>query len=295
MAKETLGIIGGSGLETVLAEHIEDAKKEEVVTPFGKPSSEFLIGNINDRKIVFLNRHGKGHRFDPSSIPYRANFFALKLLGVKSCIASGAVGSLREEIHPRDLVLVDQIIDKTFKRENSFFTAKAAVHCELAQPYCPRLRELLLVASEKLEVKTHTKATYVCMEGPQFSTRAESLMHRNLGGDLIGMTAMPEARLAREAQMCFALVAMPSDYDCWREVSNDEGNQNLIGEIIGNLNSCSANFIKLIKEVSKLDDQVVERKCKCNKSLEQAIWSDPKEISPDAIEILEVLKGSSKR
>jgi len=193
MTKGLTGIIGGTGLGDALSEHIVDGEFCDIETPFGKPSTSIMVGRLGENKIAFLNRHGKGHKLSPSEVPFAANIFALKKLGVHTLIGSGATGSLQEEIGPGDLVIVDQFIDKTFKRQSSFFGGFGAVHCEMTEPVCGRLRKLLCDAAETIDVKTHPKGTYICMEGPQFSTRAESLMHRAWGGDLIGMTAMPEA------------------------------------------------------------------------------------------------------
>jgi 5'-methylthioadenosine phosphorylase len=190
---QIVGIIGGTGLGDSLAKRIIDGELLDVDTPFGKPADKILVGKLgNNRRIAFLNRHGDGHKFPPSKVPYAANIFALKQLGVKTIISMGAVGSLNEAISPGDLVLVDQFIDKTYKRTNSFFTDYGAVHVEMAEPSCCRLREKIMDVGTNMdgEHKVHCNGTYVCMEGPQFSTRAESLMHKQWGGDLIGMTAM---------------------------------------------------------------------------------------------------------
>ena len=280
MAKGLIGIIGGTGLGDALAEQIADAEFCDISTPFGKPSTSIMVGRVGKRQVAFLNRHGKGHRFSPSEVPFAANIFALKKLGVHTVIASGAVGSLREEITLGDLVIVDQFIDKTFKRVNSFFGGFGAVHCEMANPVCERLAKNLIETARSLDVKTHSKATYVCMEGPQFSTQAESLMHRSWGGDLVGMTAMPEAKLAREAQICYALVALPSDYDCWRPHESGKNKQTLLKEIIGNLQTGTNNCLKLIKAVLNSDLELVCEECSCRKSLDLAIWTDQKQIKP---------------
>jgi 5'-methylthioadenosine phosphorylase len=222
-------------------------------------------------------------------VPYAANIFALKQLGVHALIATGAVGSLRDEIAPGDLVIVDQFIDKTFRRQGTFFDDYGAVHCELAHPTCGRLREALLETADPMDIKIHTQGTYVCMEGPQFSTRAESLMHRAWGGDLIGMTAMPEAKLAREAQMCYALVALASDYDCWRPHDPAKGKQTLLQEIIGNLQAATANCLDLIKALLAGEEQLLGAECECRKSLELAVWGDAKQIDAGRKEKLAVL------
>jgi 5'-methylthioadenosine phosphorylase len=288
--EQIIGLIGGSGLGDVLQKHIENVKQVEVDTPFGRPSGKILTGTLADSRIAFINRHGEGHKFSPSTVPYAANIFALKKLGVTSVISSGAVGSLQQDIKPKDVVIVDQVIDKTFKRQNSFFDNIGAVHCEFAHPYCGRLRDTLLSEAGKIKTRVHSDAVYVCMEGPQFSTRAESLMHIKWGGRLIGMTAMPEAKLAREAQMCFALVALISDYDCWQEHNEKKDAQTLLAEIIGNLNEATANAIELIKAVLKSGRALCDDDCPCRKSLDLAIWTRPEQIEPKYQEIIKVLK-----
>ncbi len=248
-----------------------------------------MVGRFGENKIAFLNRHGEGHKLSPSEVPFTANIFALKKLGVHAVISSGAVGSLREEIAPGDLVVVDQFIDKTFKRKNTFFGGFAVVHCEEAEPVCGRLRKKLIDAAKDIDIKTHPNGTYVCMEGPQFSTRAESLMHRAWGGDLIGMTAMPEAKLAREAQMCYAMVALPSDYDCWRPQGSGKDKQTLLKEIIANLQMATNNCLKLIEAVLAGGCELVYEGCHCRKSLDLAVWTDQSRIDPADKEKLKVL------
>src|SRR5437764_5092044 len=215
-----VGLIGGSGLADAMRgqTQTQEARRHEVTTPFGNPSDAIIETNWAGLPVFFLSRHGPGHTLNPSAVPYRANIFALKQLGCTHILASGAVGSLREEFRPRDLVAPDQIIDKTHKRAGTFYE-RAAVHVEFAEPFCPVLRQILLEAgrSSDQDHAIHDRGCYVCMEGPAFSTRAESLMHRLWGGDLIGMTAMPEAKLAREAEMAYALIALVTDYDCWRQ------------------------------------------------------------------------------
>ncbi|MCF7974407.1 MAG: MTAP family purine nucleoside phosphorylase [Phycisphaerae bacterium] len=281
MACEIVGIIGGSGLGDCLAGHLTDTQMEVVDTPFGAPSGPVVVGQWGDRRVAFLNRHGQGHCFSPSKVPYAANVFAMKQLGVHTLLATGAVGSLQEAISPGDLVIVDQFIDKTFKRRTSFFD-QGAVHCELSDPVCAGLAETLNRAAQSIQVKTHAQGTYVCMEGPQFSTRAESRMHRLWGGDLIGMTAMPEAKLAREAQMCYGLIALASDYDCWRPHDASKGKHALLQEIFGNLQMATDHCIDLIEAVLKSDKALVREGCACRKSLELAVWTpesarDPKQ------------------
>ena len=289
MTEALIGVIGGTGLGDALAGQLTDLEQRDEQTPFGAPSGPILVGTLGTRRIAFISRHGPGHRCGPADVPFAANIFALKQLGARAIVASGAVGSLREEIAPGDLVIVDQFIYKTFKRQNTFFDGYGAVHCELAQPTCGRLREALLRTADPLDIKIHTQGTYVCMEGPQFSTRAESLMHRAWGGDLIGMTAMPEAKLAREAQMCYALVALASDYDCWRPHDPSKGKQTLLQEIRSNLQMATDNCLKLIESLLSGDEDLLCDDCGCRKSLELAVWTDPKQIETSRKEELAVL------
>lgn len=275
-----IGLIGGTGLgEALFGE--ADYREHEIETPFGRTSSPIRVVNWNGLEVALLARHGEGHLLSPSRVPYRANIYALKALGVTHVIASGAVGSLREEIRPRDLVIVDQVIDKTHRRESTFFDEALAVHVEFAEPFCPDLRGLLLSVAEMSDVHVHTKGTYVCMEGPAFSTRAESQMHRAWGGDLIGMTVMPEAKLAREAEMSYALVALSTDYDCWRPHEEGVTQQKLLEEIIGNLKSATDNAVGLMRAaIAKFaKDPLIASPA--HSALELAIWSDKTRITPE--------------
>jgi 5'-methylthioadenosine phosphorylase len=238
-----------------------------------------MAGRIGVKRVAFINRHGRGHKLSPSEVPYAANIYALKKLGVHTIIASGAVGSLRQSIRPGELVIVDQLIDKTFRRKGSFFVGYGAVHCEMGQPVCERLSQTISAVARRNKIKAHEAGTYVCMEGPQFSTRAESLMHRKWGGDLIGMTAMPEANLAREAQMCYTLIALVSDYDCWRPRKKGGNKQSLLQEIIGNMERASENCLELIEAVLAAKVKIANENCGCRKSLELAVWTKRNEIT----------------
>jgi 5'-methylthioadenosine phosphorylase len=289
MVTELVGIIGGTGLGDALAAQLTGVEHREVATPFGAPSGPILLGTLGTRRIAFVSRHGPGHKLSPSEVPYAANIFALKRLGVHAIIASGAVGSLQDQIAPGHLVLVDQFIDKTCKRTNTLFGGFAAVHCEMAEPVCRRLREMLVRTAASRDIVTHPHGTYVCMEGPQFSTRAESLMHKAWGGDLIGMTALPEAKLAREAQMCYVLIALASDHDCWRPHDPAKGKQTLLQEILGNLKTATDNSLALIQALLAGDEKLVDENCPCRKSLELAVWTQPDWIDPDEKERLAVL------
>jgi 5'-methylthioadenosine phosphorylase len=213
--KPMIGVIGGSGVYQI--EGLEGASWVKVKSPWGKPSDEVLLGRLAGLPMAFLPRHGRGHVETPTSINYRANIDALKRLGCTDVVAVSAVGSLREDYAPGDFVLVDQYIDRTFARETSFFGPGCVGHVSLADPTCARLGAACLAAAKAAGVKVHPKATYLAMEGPQFSTRAESNLYRQWGADVIGMTGMPEAKLAREAEMCYASLAMVTDYDCWHE------------------------------------------------------------------------------
>ncbi|OHB49808.1 MAG: methylthioadenosine phosphorylase [Planctomycetes bacterium GWF2_41_51] len=288
---EIIGLIGGSGIGDVFEQQLENIRKVKINTPFGLPSDKIMIGTFGGRQLAFINRHGEGHTLNPSIVPFAANIYALKKLGVTTVIGTTAVGSLTQRMKPKDLVIVDQVIDKTFKRQNTFFDSIAAVHCELAKPYCDRLRKVISNVSGKIGSTVHKKGTYVCMEGPQFSTIAESLMHRKWGGDLIGMTAMPEAKLAREAQMCFALISMVSDYDCWRTPKKKAAAPELLKEIIGNLNQSTENTIKLIEASLKSKEVFCDETCMCRKSLGLAVWTKEEQISKKHSEILKILRS----
>ena len=272
-----MGIIGGTGLGASLSKF--GGQAIDVPTPFGAPSDRILLTRWEGVEVAFLSRHGPGHRFNPSTVPYRANIWALKKLGVRWVIASGATGSLREDIEPGHLVICDQVVDRTYRREPTFFDEPGVVaHVELADPFCPALRARLIDAAAQVSTTVHHAATYVCMEGPQFSTRAESLLYRQWGGDVIGMTCMPEARLAREAQLCYATVALPTDYDCWRPHDSSRPQRELLDEITANLAAATDNAIALIRAV--LPRLAGASACRCGAALALAIWSDRNQIAP---------------
>jgi 5'-methylthioadenosine phosphorylase len=298
-----IGLIGGSGLAAAFAQQAE-GQRHEVDTPFGRPSDAIVETSISGLPVLFLSRHGPGHVLNPSQVPYRANIFALKQLGCTHILASGAVGSLREELKPRQLVIPDQVIDKTTQRAGTFYE-RAAVHVEFAEPFCPVLRQILKDAGEELHNETlqiHHGGAYVCMEGPAFSSRAESLMHRLWGGDLIGMTAMPEAKLAKEAEIPYALVALVTDYDSWKSKPAPKSGEPapeatdpavLLKEIIGNLEIASQNAIGLIRRGLELIAQKPDRlrDCPAASALKLAIWSDKSRIDPQEVDRLRPLWG----
>jgi len=280
MAK--VGIIGGSGLGEALCQH--GGTPVTVKTPFGDPSGPILQSRWGQTEIALLNRHGVGHAIAPSSVNFRANIYALKALGCAHIIASGAVGSLRDRLKPRELVVPDQIIDKTYRRSGTFFDEYLAAHVELASPFCPVLRQHLVSCRDAVETTVHDGGTYVCMEGPAFSTRGESEMHRQWGGGLIGMTLMPEAKLAREAEIAYAAVCLVSDYDCWRPAPADLDKHELLKEIIANLSSATAFAIGLIQAAIDRFDRIAAVPSPAHTALELAIWTDRKMIPPAARE-----------
>lgn len=282
-----IGLIGGSGLGQLLGS-LGEGTRHELDTPFGRPSDAITETSLDGVPVLLLSRHGSGHLLNPSQVPFRANLFALKQLGCTHILASGAVGSLREELRPRDLVIPDQVIDKTHKRPNTFYE-HAAVHVEFAEPFCPVLRRILLetAAGEAESFKTHGRGCYVCMEGPAFSTRAESLMHRLWGGDLVGMTAMPEAKLAKEAEIPYALVSLVTDYDSWRPhpPAAPADPAALLNEILGHLKAASDNAIRLIRRtVAAMAERRAElADCPARQALKLAIWSDKSRIDENEV------------
>ncbi len=281
MAEVKVGIVGGSGLGEALGASLR-GKGVPVSTPFGSPSAPIMETVWQGTPVAVLNRHGSGHLIHPSMVNYRANIYALKALGCTHVIASGAVGSLREHIAPRHLVIPDQVIDRTYRRVPTFFDEFLAAHVEFAVPFCPVLRGHLLSCADAVATTVHDGGTYVCMEGPAFSTRAESEMHRSWGGDLIGMTCMPEARLAREAEMAYALVALPSDYDCWKPAPAQLDRHELLKEIIANLTEATKNAVALIRAAVERFGQIARIPSPAHSALELAIWSERKKIPPEA-------------
>ena len=288
-----VALIGGSGLADALP--AEDVEAHDVDTPFGKPSAAILETTLDGVPVLLLKRHGEGHVHNPTQVPYRANLFALKQLGATHVLASGAVGSLRDEYKPRDLVLVDSTIDRTKHRASTFFE-KAAVHVEFADPFCPVLRKLLRETAGTLggDHTVHDGGTYVCMEGPAFSTRAESHEHRLIGGDVIGMTLQPEAKLAREAELPYAAVCLVTDYDCWKPRESEEVDPfALLNEIIGHLSAASGNAMTLLRAtVASMAGRREElQDCPARTALQLGIWSKKDKIDPQEVERLRPIWG----
>ncbi len=275
-----IGLIGGTGLGEALFGQAQ-AEERIIDTPFGRPSSPIRLVDWHGSKVAVLARHGEGHVLNPARVPYRANIYALKALGVTHILASGAVGSLREEIRPRDLVIVDQVIDRTYRRVPTFFDEELAVHVELAEPFCPDLRRVLLSVAGRVAATVHPRGTYVCLEGPAFSTVAESHLHRAWGADLVGMTAMPEVRLAREAEICYALVALVTDYDCWRPHQPGATPQMLLEEILSHLKAATANAVALLRAAVEELAARPPGPSPIHDALKLAIWSNRSALSPE--------------
>ncbi len=273
MAQARIGIIGGTGLYEI--EGLTEIKEVRVKTPFGDPSDAIILGNLGGSRMAFLPRHGRGHRISPSELPARANIYALKSLGVEWIISIGAVGSLQEEYRPLDLVIPDQIIDRTTGRPGTFFSGGIVAHVGFAQPFCPALSQILYASAKEIGVRVHNGGTYIAMEGPLFSTRAESEMYRSWGASVIGMTAIPEAKLAREAEMCYSTVACVTDYDCWHPTHESV----TIEMIVSNLQKNVENAKRIVKLA--LGRIPKERSCLCANALETAIVTD-KALIPEA-------------
>lgn len=282
-----IGVIGGSGVYEI--DGLEDARWQAVETPWGAPSDQVLTGSLDGVKMAFLPRHGRGHVHSPTSVPYRANIDALKQLGVTDVLSVSAVGSFREEMAPGDFVVVDQFIDRTFAREKSFFGTGCVAHVSVAHPTCARLSKAAFDAASAQGVRVHMGGTYLAMEGPQFSTLAESKMYReSWGADVIGMTNMPEAKLAREAELCYASIAMVTDYDSWHP---DHGEVD-VTEIIKVLTGNAANARWLIARLPGLlggDRDLCEHGC--DRALEHAVMTAPDARDPALVEKLGTVAG----
>src|SRR5262245_13032011 len=285
MAEATIGVIGGSGLYKLPG--LQKEKEVALNTPFGKPSDAIVIGDLEGERVAFLPRHGRGHRVMPSEIPFRANIYAMKMLGVERILSASAVGSLKEEHKPLDVVIPDQFIDRTRSRVSTFFGDGIVAHVAFADPVCSELAKAVVGAGSRLDgFEIHSGGTYVCMEGPAFSTKAESNLYRSWGADVIGMTNLQEAKLAREAEICYSTIALVTDYDCWHE-SHESVTVDLVLE---NLNRNSENARRLIREaVKRLAG--LERSCGCGQALRYAIITQPEEISDSAKQRLSEIIG----
>jgi 5'-methylthioadenosine phosphorylase len=278
-----IGIIGGSGLYAMPG--LTSVHEERVDTPFGEPSDAFVLGELEGRKVAFLARHGRGHKLLPSELNFRANIYGMKKLGVERIISVSAVGSLKEEHKPTDFVIPDQFIDRTFLRVATFFGDGLVAHVAFGDPVCATVGKAVGDGCRRAGVESKLGGTYVCMEGPQFSTRAESNLYRSWGADVIGMTNLQEAKLAREAEICYATVAMVTDYDCWREGHDDV----TVDQIVAVLHQNAANACKVVK--AAVAGMPRERGCACSSALKYAILTDRSLIPAETREKLELLVG----
>lgn len=284
MGQTVIGVIGGSGLYEM--EGLTQIEEVRLQTPFGDPSDAYITGFLGDVKMVFLPRHGRGHRYLPSEVPYRANIYGMKMLGVQQIISVSAVGSMKEEIVPGHIVIPDQFFDRTTgKRASTFFGDGIVGHVQFADPVCPQLSDVVAQAAQQVGATVHKGGTYICIEGPNFSTRAESNIFRSWGVDVIGMTNLPEARLAREAEMCYATVALATDYDCWYEGHDDVSVEAVIAVIHKN--------VAMAKKIVAAAVQMIaaERQCRCGQALQYAVMTDKAQIPAPARERLELLLG----
>jgi len=283
MPEIKIGVIGGTGLYDV--EGLENVEEISLDTPFGKPSDSIITGKLGGVGVAFLPRHGRGHSIIPTEVPSRANIYALKSLGVESIIAINSVGSLKEKIKQGDLVIPDQLIDRTRNRVNSFFGNGIVAHIQFAEPFCPSLRKLLYDTAGEAGADVHPSGTYVVMEGPAFSTKAESHLHRSWGADLIGMTALPEAKLAREAEICYAIVACATDYDVWHETEEEVG----VGVVLLTMRKQE----ELCKQIIRLAVPRIAAmpSCGCPGALQGAIITAPEAMPPDTRNKLDLIIG----
>ncbi len=281
--EKRIGIIGGSGLYEL--EGLRDIRAHKVQTPFGEPSDEFITGIMEDVELIFLPRHGRGHRILPSELNFRANIYGMKKLGAEWIISVSAVGSMKEEIRPGDMVLPDQFFDRTKGRISTFFGEGIVAHLPFADPVCPVLQDILYRACKNTGAYVHKGGTYICIEGPQFSTRAESRIYRAWGVDVIGMTNLPEAKLAREAEICYATLALATDYDCWHETEEDVSLEMVMKTMERNIERAKA----IIKEAVKLIPS--ERTCQCKDALKNAIVTDPAYIPEETKKRLSIIIG----
>lgn len=279
----TVGVIGGSGLYDI--EGLTSTRSIRVRTPFGAPSDAITVGSFEGIRVAFLSRHGRGHVLNPSGINYRANIFALKSLGVSHVISVSAVGSMKESIQPGDVVVPDQFIDLTKRRVSTFFDNGVVAHVAFGEPVCAELREALVSAGEKVGAKVHRSGTYLCMEGPQFSTKAESRLYRQWDVDVIGMTNMPEAKLAREAELCYATLALPTDYDCWHETEEAV----TVEAVLGTLHRNVVLAKQILRSVMPSFANPID--CSCHRALDNAVLTAPNRIPPAVRKKLALLIG----
>ncbi len=266
-----IGVLGGSGLYAV--EEMQDVEEQRLDTPFGAPSDAYILGSIAGRRVAFLPRHGRGHRIAPGEMNYRANIWGMKMLGVGRILSASAVGSLQESIRPLDIVLPDQFIDRTRARASTFFGDGCVAHVSLADPVCPALRARTAAAAREAGARAHDGGTYLCIEGPQFSTRAESRLYRSWGAAVIGMTNATEARLAREAEICYATIALVTDYDCWHESEEAVSVETIVGYLRRNAETARALIAGTLASLPSTREG-----CDCPDALANAIITDRRAI-----------------
>ena len=287
MKQPVIGVIGGSGLYEI--EGLTDVQEVALETPFGDPSDVYITGTLGEAKMVFLPRHGRGHRLLPSEVNYRANIYGMKTLGAEQIISVSAVGSMKEEIVPGHIVVPDQFFDRTQgKRASTFFGNGIVAHVQFADPVCAELSAILVESAQEVGATVHVGGTYICIEGPNFSTRAESNIYRSWGVDIIGMTNLPESRLAREAEICYGTVALATDYDCWHEGHDDVSVEAVIAVIQKNV----ATAREIIRAAAgMIVQQRQQRNCPCAEALKFAIMTDKSLIPPDTKRALEPIIG----
>ncbi len=282
------GVIGGSGVYQI--EGLEDVEELSMTTPFGSPSDSFILGTLSGQRIAFLPRHGRGHRLLPTEVPSRANIYAMKELGVERIISISAVGSMREDFAPLDIVIPSQLIDRTRLRPNTFFGNGLVAHIGFADPFCPEMSQVLYEAAQKSGAHTHQGGTYVVIEGPAFSTKAESNLYRQWGVDIIGMTALPEAKLAREAEICYATLAMVTDYDVWHETHETVSVEMVVQNLLKN-----AEMGKKILHAAIPELPAERTTCPCHNALQNALITNPAVVPPETRQKLEPLVGKYLR
>jgi 5'-methylthioadenosine phosphorylase len=284
MSDQVIGVIGGSGLYEM--EGLTGVQSVAVATPFGAPSDEYITGVLDGVRMVFLPRHGRGHKLLPSEVNYRANIYGMKKLGVTRLISVSAVGSMREEIVPGHIVIPDQFIDRTnASRANTFFGNGIAAHVQFADPVCTELSVNLFAAAQAAGATAHKGGTYICMEGPAFSTRAESIMYRSFGVSVIGMTNIPEAKLAREAEICYGVIALATDYDCWHESHEAVSVDAVLAIIKKNVAMAKAIIRNAVGRIAG------ERSCPCSSAMQYAIITDKSVIPDEAKKNLDIIVG----
>lgn len=277
-----IGILGGTGLYEI--EGIENVERVQLDTPFGRPSDAYLLGLLEGKRVAFLNRHGEGHRILPSEINYRANIYGFKLLGIERVISVNSVGSLSEEIKPRDIVFSDQFFDRT-KRKNSFFGEGIAAHISFAQPVCPQLSKILYAEGKAMGLRVRPKGRYICIEGPAFSSKGESLIYRSWGCELIGMTSATEAKLCREAEICYATMNLVCDYDAWHEEEEPVTIEMILENMQKNIHSAKAIIRKAVASIPAAR----AGECECREALKNSIVTRPEFITQEVKEKLKII------